>query len=89
MNEEITINIEQLRNMIGTKLMHQGICCQVVEVLEDGPSLVLVSIDDEDEIQTDQYGNPMRRVPQNFTVPVLTQDRTSIHPAYLALDLID
>ena len=39
----IKIHLDQLRNMIGIKLHYQGIPCQVVEVLEDGPSLVLVS----------------------------------------------
>ena len=84
----INITLAQLRNMIGVHVSHQGIACKVVEVLEDGPSLVLVSID-EDHIQTDQYGNPLRRVPQTFNVPVLTADGQTIHPSYLALDLLD
>ncbi len=84
----ITITLEQLRNMIGIHVYHQGVSCKAVEVLEDGPSLVLMSID-EDHIQTDQYGNPARRVPQTFTVPILTADGNSIHPAYIALDLFD
>ena len=74
--------------MIGVRLHYQGIPCQVVEVLEDGPSIVLVSID-EDNIQADQFGNPKRKVPQIYTIPVLSADGQSIHPAYLSLDLID
>ncbi len=84
----ISITLEQLRNMIGVHVEHQGISCKVVEVLEDGPALVLISID-ENHIQADQYGNPARRVPQTFTVPILSADGSSIHPAYMALDLID
>lgn len=84
----INISIDQLRKMIGIYVSHQGIDCKVVEVLEDGPSLVLVSMD-ENHIQTDQYGNPLRRVPQTFNVPVLSADGNTIHPSYLALDLLD
>lgn len=84
----IVISLEQLRSMIGVRLSHQGIPCKVVEILEDGPSIVLMSIDDQ-HIQSDQYGNPKRRVPQTFTIPVLTSDGNSIHPAYLELNLLD
>jgi hypothetical protein len=84
---EITITLQQLRSMIGLKVYHLGIPCMIVEVLEDGPSLVLVDQDD-DKIQSDQYGNPLRKVPKTFTVPVLTPDGSAIHSAYLALDLI-
>lgn len=80
--------MDQLRNMIGLRVHYQGIPCQVVEVLEDGPSLVLVSIEEEN-IQADQFGNPKRRVPQTYTVPVLSADGKSIHPAYLSLDLME
>jgi len=74
--------------MIGIHVNHTGVPCKVVEVLEDGPSLVLISID-ENHIQADQYGNPARRVPQTYTVPILTADGGAIHPAYMALDLVD
>ena len=83
----ITITLEQLRNMIGVELIHQSVSCKVVEVLEDGPSIVLESLD-EGHIQSDQYGNPLRRVPQTFNVPVLSRDKKNIHPAFLALDLL-
>ncbi len=84
----ITITLEQLRKMIGVQVIHEKIACKVIEVLEDGPALVLISIS-EDHIQLDQYGNPLRKVPETFTVPVLSKDGNFIHPLYLALDLID
>lgn len=84
----IVITLDQLRGMIGIKVAHQGIPCKVVEILEDGPSLVLLSID-ESHIQSDQYGNPLRKVPQTFTVPVINSSDNEIHPAYLALDLLE
>jgi len=85
---DIVITLDQLRGMIGVKISHQGVVCKVVEILEDGPSLVLLSID-ESHIQSDQYGNPLRKVPQTFIVPVLNSSGNEIHPAFLALDLLD
>ena len=85
---EINITLDQLRNMIGIKVYHQGIACHIVEVLEDGPSLVLKCLD-ENHIQANQFGDPSRRVAETFIVPVLSADGTTIHPAYLALDLIE
>jgi len=85
---DIVITLDQLRGMIGVKVIHQGVACKVVEILEDGPSLVLLSVDDS-HIQSDQYGNPLRKVPQTYTVPVLNSSGSEIHPAYLALDLLD
>ena len=84
----ITVTIDQLRNMIGVQVWHEGTRCEVLEVLEDGPSLILISVDG-DTIQSDQFGNPSRRVPQTYAVPVLNSDGTALHPSFLALDLID
>ena len=86
--QEITITLKQLRNMIGIHVYHQGVACHIVEVLEDGPSIVLKCLD-EDHIQANQYGDPSRRVAQTFIIPVLSIDGGTIHPAYLALDLIE
>ena len=86
---EIVITLDQLRGMIGLEAYHQGIACQVIEVLEDGPSLVLQAIALHGVIQPNQHGDPSRRVPQTFTVQVLTDSRRELHPEYLALDLID
>lgn len=84
----VTVSMDQLRNMIGVQVWHEGMRCEVLEVLEDGPSLILVSADG-DTMQPDQFGNPSRRVPQTLAVPVLTGDGSALHPAFLALDLID
>ena len=85
---EIIITLDQLRSMIGMRLMHQGILCQVIEVLQDGPSLVLQSIDEAPSIQPNQHGEATRRTPVTYTVPVLNQDKTELHAQFLALDLI-
>jgi hypothetical protein len=85
---EIIITLDQLRSMIGLRLMHQGIACQVIEVLEDGPSLVLQSSHEKPAIQANQHGEANRRTPVTYTIPVLNHDKTELHPQFLALDLI-
>ena len=83
---EIDISVNQLRGMIGVDVNHRGIPCRVIEVLDDGPTLVLQDLNRQ-TMQTNQYGDPRRRVPATYTVPVLDTDRRSIHPDFLALDL--
>lgn len=84
----ITVTIEQLREMIGVQVWHEGMRCEVVEVLEDGPALILVGVDG-DTIQADQFGSPSRRVPPTHTVPVIGSDGDRLHPAFVALNLFD
>lgn len=83
---ELELSVDQLRGMIGVEVSHRGIPCRVIEVLDDGPTLVLQDLKRRD-MQTDQYGDPRRRVPTTYTVPVLDSDRRSIHPDFLGLDL--
>ena len=86
---EIVITLDQLRNMIGLCLLHQGMLCRVIEVLEDGPSLVLQSIEEDPSIQPNQHGEANRRTPVSYTVPVLSEAQSELHPQFLALDLIE
>lgn len=86
--DEIVITMNQLRGMIGVPVEHEGIPCRVVEVLEDGPSLVLEALARK-EMQPDQHGDPRRHVPETYVVPVLDHDRDTLHPEFLALDLVD
>lgn len=81
---QIEINVDQLRGMIGSDVTHRGSRCRVIEVIEDGPALVLQDLEKRD-MQADQYGDPRRRVPTTYTVPVLDAERRSINPDFLAL----
>ena len=83
----ISISIEELRGMIGITVCHEGTHCKVVEVIEDGPHLILVDLD-LDSIQPDQFGSPHRRVPQTYMIPVLSDETDELHPTYLALEII-
>jgi len=83
---EITLN--QLRGMIGQKVIHEGMKCQVIEVIETNNCLVLQVHETDKIIQLDQHGDARRRVPGTITIPVLTMDKTELHPLFLALDLL-
>lgn len=80
------VSIDQLRDMIGVLVSHEGVQCQVLEVLEDGPTLILMCVEG-DTMQPDQFGNPSRRVPETHVVPVMNHDGTTFHPSFLALNL--
>ena len=83
----LNITLYQLRGMIGTQVVHQGEGYQIIEVLEQSTELVLLKLENATTIQTDQHGDARRRVPHTLTIPVLTADRTELHPTFLALDL--
>ncbi len=83
----INITLLQLRGMIGTRVVHQGEGYQVIEVLEQSVELVLLKLENTTTIQADQHGDAHRRVPHTVTIPVLTADKSGLHPTFLALDL--
>lgn len=83
---ELAISLQQLRGMIGIKLCYNDKACQVVEVLEDGPSLVLQYF--ENGIQDNQHGNAHRRVPETFCIPILSRDKNELSEVFLSLDLL-
>ncbi len=86
---DIRINIERLRSCIGRQVRHQGAFCEIIEVLEDGPHLVLRYVSETRVIQPNQYGDATRRVPQTYTLRVLSIEGDSLHPEFAGLDLPD
>ena len=82
-------HIDDLRRLIGQRVLHQGVPCLVVEFLEHEPALVLQASGPREGIQDNQYGDPHRRVPEVFTIPLFeTRDSGKPHPDLLALKLI-
>jgi hypothetical protein len=84
---EIVITFEQLRSMIGLTVRYYGRLYQIIEVLEDGPSLVLLAAESQRTIQPSLTGEATRRAPQTETVRVLSTDRSELHYDFLALEL--
>jgi hypothetical protein len=84
-----SIRMEHLRDLIGLKVKHQGSHWEIIEVLEDGPALVLRDCEMHTVIQADQHGEAHRRVPSTTTIPLFDRDGGDLNPALLDLDLID
>lgn len=82
------IPLEHLRELIGLKVRHQGSQWEIIEVLEDGPALVLRDCEMHTVIQADQHGEAHRRVPNTTTIPLFDQDGVDLNPALLNLDLL-
>ncbi len=82
------INVQQLRDLIGARVRHQGSHWEIIEILEDGPALVLQDVDMHTVIQADQHGEAHRRVPSTIAIPIFTRERTELNPVLLNLDLI-
>jgi len=86
----LEITLEQLRGMIGVAVRYGEGTWEVIEVLEDGPSLVLRDVTAHTRLQHDQYGDPgRRRVVRTETVPVVDETGCALHPAFLALELLE
>ena len=83
---ELLISLKQLRGMIGINLFYHNKPCQVIEVLEDGPSLVLQYL--ENNIQQNQHGNAHRRVPETICIPIVSKDKKQLSDLFLSLDLM-
>lgn len=57
-----------LQRMIGAQARYHDDAYQVIEVLEDGPAVVLQQVGDHTTIQADQHGDAHRRVPITLTL---------------------
>jgi len=82
----ITVTTDQIRSMIGLQVKHHHVDCRIVEILEDGPAIILEDMEHHNSIQADQHGEAHRRVPQTYTIPVLTPDKHEFSSAFLALE---
>ncbi|MFW2439869.1 MAG: hypothetical protein ACN4GR_10905 [Arenicellales bacterium] len=86
MSEKLPISVNELRAMIGMRVCYLGNHGIIIEVLEDGPSLVLQNTSTA-AIQSNLHGHPTRRSPQTLTVQVLSENGTALHKEFLDLDL--
>jgi len=81
------VNVDKLRILIGREVDFEGQRCQIIEILEDDPALVLQSMDYGVTIQADQHGEAHRKVPPTITVSILNQDGEGLNPAFSAMRL--
>ncbi|MFN2349564.1 MAG: hypothetical protein ABR558_08360 [Thioalkalivibrio sp.] len=73
-----------LRELIGRQTVVDGVHCQVIEILENGPCVVVCETLGS-EIQSNQYGDPQRRVPRTHTLPLKSQIEEDLHPVVRSL----
>lgn len=70
----------ELRKTIGSHVDYKGADCEIIEILEDGPYLVLRDVAHDAIIQPNQFGEAHRRTPETFTVPVFTKGTQEFNP---------
>lgn len=85
----IQLDTEQMRSMIGLRVKYHEVYCQVIEIIEDGPSIVLEDLEMHISIQADQHGEAHRKVPKNYTITILSKDQYEFSPEFLALEPLD
>ena len=78
-------DIPKPQALLGRHLTYRGVACRVIEILEEGPALVLEGHGDSRIIQANQYGEACRRAPRTFTVPLLNVRGDGLNPALLEL----
>ena len=72
--------LRELYQYIGESIIFEGMRCQLIEILEDGPHLVFQCPDKQSIIQTNQHGDATRRSPTTYTVPLLSSVENDLHP---------
>lgn len=77
--------LEHLQQYIGCEITYKGKRCQLVEILDDGPSLVLMCLQPGTAIQSNQHGGANRRVNETHTVPCLSEIHDDLHPVLKAI----
>lgn len=77
---ESSLILTRLRALIGRRVSYLQREYQIIEILDDGPSLVLLALGNEPVIQANMHGEACRRVPQTYTVSVHGSDGEGINP---------
>lgn len=70
----------RLTGLIGRELDWLGRRCRIVELLPEGPSLVLEAVGAEPSIQANQYGEATRRAVETHTVALLSPRGDALNP---------
>jgi len=74
----------QLYNLIGQQIVHEGKVCILIEIMDDGPSLVF-QCNSEKKIQCNQHGNAHRKSSPTYTIHCLNEQKDDLHPVLKSL----
>lgn len=66
--------VANLRSLIGHEVHYNGQRCKIIEILEDGPHLILQHEEQNTTIQADQHGEAHRMVPATTTLAVMDSE---------------
>jgi len=75
---------DELQALIGRHCKHKECQCEIIEILEDGPSIVLYK-HGQAEIQCNWFGEAQRRAPGTYTIPVVSKLTDDLHPVIQAI----
>ena len=85
----LEITTVQLRSMIGLSVRYEGRFCRVIEVLDEGPSIILETAEQHRRIQPDQHGEAHRKVPLTYLVEILSADQLEFSASFLSIEPLD
>ena len=75
-----------LQTWLGREVAWRGQRYRVVEVLDDGPALVLESASAAHHIQPDAHGRPHREARDTLLIPLWDPERQERHADFTELD---
>lgn len=82
------IEMNNLCNLIGQEVNHEGRACKIIEILEDEiPAVILQHHEHQTSIQADQHGEAHRKVPSTITLPIIDRESGCFNPAFSNLNL--
>lgn len=74
------INPHRLQDLIGKRLQYRGSYCQIIDILDEGPALILQDCSDHKTIQANQFGEANRRVSPTFVISLLNVRGDGLNP---------
>ena len=77
----MSFNPQQIERLLGRQIIYEGTPCQIIEILSEGPWLVLQDCQPQRVIQADQFGDARRWVPRTVTVALYNIRRDGLNPA--------
>lgn len=80
MHETSNEALDVLSHLIGREAVVEQRHLRVIEVLRDGPSLILSHLEDDSNLQESLYGQARRRTAKTFQVPVRSEVGERLHP---------
>jgi hypothetical protein len=81
------IDIRTMRGFIGKQVEYAHSSCEIIEVLEDIPALVLQSLEPHNHIQINGMGQAHRRTPKTYTIPIYDVEQNELAPEFKSLKL--